>query len=387
MHGFLVTLALLAACRGGKHDRKDAGRHHDAPASRVSVVPKLPMTDDGDEAVRRLDAEIATPGRHVLGQLLERAGIRGNLDDYLAALQLSAQRVTAVPSDFVAWRLRVDALSRVHRFADAMTALQAFGKLVHESELVLPRAAIDDGIGHTEAALAARASVAEMWPSPLHVTIYAATLAQLGRFDEALALLPKATTNVTYNTPVFINWLLFQWGRVYEQKGELAMARDFYLEAHARLPGSVETIEHLALALSATGDATRAKSIIAKAVKENPHPSLLAIAGDPRAATEWDRYVAALPEAFADHAARYYLATKPKRALELARIDFANRPKRYSSRALVVEAALAAGEPACDIVEPLVRAPLKAHRFLAWKALSACGRKAEADRLAAELGI
>jgi tetratricopeptide (TPR) repeat protein len=382
MHRVLVALALLTACRGGQHARKDAGRPEDAPASRVSVVPKLPATDDGDAALRSLDAEIAsTTGNHQLELLLVRAGIRGSLDDYRAALASSAKLVT--PTDFVAWKLRVDALSRVHRFADATAALQKLAKLVHESELVGSRATIDDGIGNTEAALTARASLAASWPSPLHVTIYAATLAELGRFDEALALLPKATTNVTYNTPIFINWLLFQWGRIYEQKGEMAVARDFYIEAHARLPGSVETLEHLVLTLRATGDTTRANALLAG----QTHPSLLALAGDPRAADEWERYVAALPEAFADHAARHYLATKPKRALELARIDFANRPNRLASRALVVEAALAAGEPACELVEPLVRAPLKAQRFLAWKALSACGRKAEADRLAAELGI
>lgn len=383
MRNLLVAIALLVACRGERPARKDAGRHHDAPASRVSAVPKLPITEDGTRELRALDTLIdSKTGTERVGLLLERARIRGQLDDYTAALAESAQLVKSSPSDDVAWKLRVDALSRVHKFEEAEAALAQLGKLVHPSLVVEPRIAIDEGLGDIDAALAARAKLGE---DPLHLTLYAATLAQLGRYDEALALLPKATTNVRLNTPYFINWLLFQWGRIYEQKGELAIARDFYLEAHARLPGAVETIEHLALTLQATGDAARAKALVAG----QNHPSLLAIAGDPRAAAEWDRYVAALPEAFADHAARFYLPTNPKRALELARIDFANRPKRLASRALVVEAALAAGaaDDACEHVEPLVRAPLKAQRFLAWKALSACGRKADADRLAAELGI
>jgi tetratricopeptide (TPR) repeat protein len=384
MRCWLVAIALLAACRGGHKVRKDAGHPSDAPASRVSVVPRLPFSDDGAADLKRLDAEIATakPGVRHLELLLQRAAIRGELSDYTAALAESAEVVKTSPDDATAWKLRVDALSRVHKFKEARVALAEYGKHIHKSFLVEPLASIDDGEGNTSAALAARATLGT---GPAPITVYAGTLAEVGRYDEALALMPKATTNLRYTTPVFVSWLLFQWGRVYEQKGELAAARDFYLEAHRRLPGSVETLEHLALTLIATGEPDRAKALVAG----QTHPSLLAIAGDPRAADAWERYVAALPEAFADHAARYYLPTKPARALELARVDFANRPARLASRALVVEAALAAGDAAsaCAVVEPLVAAPLRAHRFLAWKALSACDRKAEAERLAAELGI
>lgn len=383
MRHLLVAIALLAACRGGRDARKDAGRPLDAPASRVSVVPKMPFSDDGAEAARVLDQEIATRTDELrIALLLQRASLRGRLDDYTAALSESAALVKQSPKQAGAWKLRVEALSRVHEFAEARKALAEYAKLVDANDVVEPRASIDGGEGNTDDALAARATLGD---DPTHLTIYAGTLAEVGRFDDALALLPKATTNVRFNTPQFINWLLFQWGRIYEQKGELAAARDFYIEAHKRLPDSVETLEHLALTLIATGDPERAKALVAG----QSHPSLLAIAGDPRAADEWERYVAAYPKAFADHAARYYLPTKPKRALELARIDFANRPGRLASRTLVVEAALAAGDPAaaCDVVGPLASAALRAHRFLAWKAFSACGRKADADKLAAELKI
>lgn len=383
MRSWLVALALLAACRGGHKVRKDAGHPSDAPASRVSVVPKLPFSDDGVEDLKRIDAELASAkGTKRVELLLQRAAIRGELSDYTAALAESAEVVKTSPDDPTAWKLRVDALSRVHKFKEARAALVEYDKHIHPSFLVEPQASIDDGEGNTDAALAARATLGD---DPAHVTVYAGTLAEVGRYDEALALMPKALTNLRFTTPAFVNWLLFQWGRVYEQKGELAAARDFYLEAHRRLPGSVETLEHLALTLIATGEPERAKALVVG----QTHPSLLAIAGDPAAADAWERYVAALPEAFADHAARFYLPTKPARALELARVDFANRPARLASRALVVEAALAAGDAAsaCAVVEPLVEAPLRAHRFLAWKALSACDHKAEADRLAAELGI
>lgn len=117
--------------------------------------------------------------------------------------------------------------------------------------------------------------------------------------------------------------------------------------------------------------------------------SITELAGEARAG--WERYLKALPLAFSDHAARYYVAAgkDPARALVLAKQNLANRDT-HEARALVVEAALAANDPktACDAAAPLAGADaLRPERFAAWKALSACGRKAEADRLARDLGI
>ena len=71
----------------------------------------------------------------------------------------------------------------------------------------------------------------------------------------------------------------------------------------------------------------------------------------------------------------------------LARANLANRDT-WEARALVVEAAIAAGDgkAACEVVDPLLAAS-RAHQFFAWRALSMCGRKADADRLATVLGI
>ena len=97
----------------------------------------------------------------------------------------------------------------------------------------------------------------------------------------------------------------------------------------------------------------------------------------------------ALPEAFADHAARFYLAAgaDPARALELARANLANRTTA-EARALVVEAALAANQPAtaCEVAAALASGT-RAQQFLAWRAFGACGRAAEAAALARRLGI
>jgi tetratricopeptide (TPR) repeat protein len=360
----------------------------------------MPLTDDGRALLRGLDATIAATNdkpRENIPYLLMRASLRGRLTDYVKALELSEAFAAANPTDEDALKLRLQALSAVHRFGDARAVVKQLATLVDRSFLPGLEVGIDQATGNVEAALTKRAQLAKEAPSPQTLTQYATVLAEAGRFDEALALQPKATSAVRTNTPDFVSWLLFQWGRIYEQKGDLSIAREFYEEAYKRLP-SLESAEHLVAVLVATGDPSRAKQILSRAVEENYHPTLRALAvklgitkeSAADVAAEWERYVAALPEAFADHAARFYLdvGANPKRALALARINLANRPT-LDARALVVEAALAAGDPAaaCAEVEPLVTAATRAHRFMAWKALSACGRKEEAQRLGAALGI
>jgi hypothetical protein len=126
---------------------------------------------------------------------------------------------------------------------------------------------------------------------------------------------------------------------------------------------------------------------------------LAARAHDPRAAqlladarAGWERYLAAYPAAFGDHAARFYLGVggDPARALALAEANLANRDTAEAA-ALVVDAALAAGDAAraCEVAAHLIaRGPARRReRFSAWKAFATCGRTADADRLARELGI
>lgn len=395
MKHLVVAIALLAACRGGKSQRKDA----DPPrsASVVSVVPKLPITEDGVAELRRLDASIERARSLAEGvQLrLERAAIRGELDDYQRALADSAKLVEERPRDGAAWRLRVEALMRVHEFRGAREALDHLGTLLPPEAFLDTTVALAEATGDSERALEGRRALVEKRATPQRLTLLAISLAQAGRGDEAIALIPKAAAAVHDNPPALIAWLLFQWGRLHELNGEPAAARDLFAAAHARLPGYVEATAHLAQTLIATGDRAGAKRVIDEALETSRYPELLAIGaelGQPKLADEaraqWERYVAALPLAFSDHAARFYLTRDPARALALAKLNHANRDTR-DARALVVEAALAAGDPkaACAVVDPLVSGGTRAQRFVAWQALSRCGRTTDAERLGAELGI
>ena len=390
---WFVVVALIAACRD--HDRP-----HDKATAVVSVVPRLLISEDGVAELVKLDKKIELqhdPGPRI-GLLLVRAMYRGRVEDYQEALQLSAAWVASAPDDHDAWETRTQVLTGVHDFAEARLALEHVRKLsiANDDTWNALEISIDEAGGPRDRSRPARAQAAKRYASTLNLTSYAGTLALDGQFDDAIALVAPAAKALRDNSPEILAWCLFQWGRLYEQKGDMASARAFFQAAHDRLPGYVEANAHLALTLIATGDSTRAKTVVTAALAGERHPSLLELAAqlglgsvdDARAA--WERYVGALPKAFADHAARFYLGVghDPKRALELAGVNLANR-EVPEARELVVQAALAAGDTAgaCDVAAPLATAPLRAHRFAAWQAFSRCGRDAEANRLAKDLGI
>jgi tetratricopeptide (TPR) repeat protein len=383
----LVAVALLAACHGGPAKKHDAGHAPASGFSGVSVVPKLVKSPDGVAELERLVTELslAKDPNTAVPLALAIAKIRGRLEDYQDALARSQAWLAAKPDEIYAIRARVQALTGVHKFAEARTLLEKL-PLIERYGLDVT---LDEATGHLEKSAPAREASAKAYGSLQNLVAYAASLGVQGKIDEALVVMPKAAAAVHDNSPELLSWMLFQWGRLYELDGKPAEARPFFEEAHRRLPGSLEATVHLAQAMIATGEDTQAHALVQAALVENRHPELLAFEHPDEARREWERYVAALPEAFSDHAARFYLTTDPARALVLARANLANRDTP-EARALVAEAALAAGDAAsaCAVVEPLIHGPAaRAQRFVAWRALAKCGRTEDADRLARDLGI
>jgi tetratricopeptide (TPR) repeat protein len=395
--GVALPLLFAAGCRGDPAPPAGRGKFGtSAPDTRGAaaagaLVPNLPRSPDGAMELRALDEQLARathPGQRI-SLLLERAAIRQRLEDYVDASALSAAWVGAAPASAEAWKLRAQVLTRIHKLAEARAALDRLRQLARApadwEELA---AALDDAAGDHARAAAYRERAARQWPSSIRLTAWAASLAQLGRIDEALEVMPRAAAAIRHHPSALLAWILLQWARLYEQRGELAAARQLLEAARARLPGHVEVTVHLAEAIRATGGDPAA--LVASALAADPHPELLALAGrieEARAA--WERYVAALPEAFADHAARFYLraGADPRRGLELARGNLARRPGD-EARALAVEAALGAGEHAlaCELARPLAGGT-RPRQFLAWQAFTACADRDAARDLAGLLGL
>ncbi len=348
--------------------------------------------------LRALDEQLSR-ARHPAEQiplLLERAAIRQRLSDYVAADARSAAWVAEAPASLAAWKLRARVLARIHRLAEARAAIDRVRQLAREPDDWEELAAtVDDAAGDHARAAAYRERAAQQWPDPVRLTAWATSLARLGRVGEALAVMPRAAAAIRQPPAAQVAWILLQWARLYEARGEPAAARQLLEAAHARMPGHVEVTVHLAEAIRATGGDPAALARAALATdpgdpRSAPHPDLLALAGrTEEARAAWERHVAALPEAFADHAARFYLGAgaDPRRALALARQGLAHRPSD-DARALAVEAALRAGERelACELARPLA-AGSRPRQFLAWQAFTACEDRDLARDLAARLGL
>lgn len=402
MRHALVALALIAACRGESRPKQEKPAPSTTLPTRASLVPELPKSDPGDAVMRGLDAEIdrmASEKKDValVELLLQRASIRGWLEDYSRALSVARTAVEKQPTDHGALAALAKAQLAVHLFADARVTIAKLGPgSAARDEL---QTSLDQATGNLDATLAARKKRVEMFADAASVTLLAATLAEAGKPRDGIALIDTAAKQLRSNTPQYLAWLLFQWGLLYEQSGETAAARDFYAEAHRRLPMHVEVTTHLVEALASIGDLRGARALLESTKTDNPrHPAYYALdaamsgtSDNIKAARDaWETYLKAFPAAFADHAARFYMGAgnDSKRALELARINLVARDTP-AARGLVIDAALSEGDnkAACEAIGPLATSGPRRERFLAWRAYTACGQKTDAERLASELGI
>jgi tetratricopeptide (TPR) repeat protein len=202
-----------------------------------------------------------------------------------------------------------------------------------------------------------------------------------------------------------VAWLEFQEGLMWERAGDLAQARRYYESAVARLPSYAAAVGHLAGVEAQTGNPARAIALLEPLVVVSDDPEyagqlapLLAAAGRnddadrvlAHARLSYDDLTTRHREAYADHAARFWLAAgaDPKKAYTLASANLALRPTEAAFQ-LAIDAALAAGVPkdACEIADRALAGPHQGKPLLAtvWRAYTACARKKDADAVDARL--
>lgn len=381
----------------------------------------LPRTTEPELALRNLDQRIDNlrrvlrehPSRiamtgNLVPLLAVRASVLGDVEDYQRALDLSEAYVTARPADARAYLVRAQAAALVHRFQAALRDIDKAGQLGASAdqshELVM---SIAEATGDLERALALRKALADKRPTLQNLGALAAVRAQLGQRKRAEAGFRRALEANRDADPFALAWLCFQWGRLYEEAGEPSSARALYEIAYARLPQHHQVVGHLAGVLASTGETDRAVALLERAIERSPHAEHLGQLAEleaargrvpeaaslrARASAEFDRLLERFPEAFADHAARYFLGAgnDPARGYALARanLDVRKTPAAYT---LAVEAALAASLPedACAHARAGIASPHASRRLLfhAWRAFSACGDAPRRAELARRLGI
>jgi hypothetical protein len=326
-----------------------------------------------------------------------RAQFTGRVDDYDRMQSYAEELVRTTPQDGNAYLQRAGVRSALHLFEPALADLDEAQKHgVDQGKVEAARAMTMHAMGRWMEALALQRRMTDADPSIGNLGALAVILGDLGEREEADTLFTKAPAAYRDVSPFPVAWIEFQQGQMWERDGQVTKAKADYEAAVARLPAYATAQAHLAGLQAATGDREGAIARLRQVTSTASDPefvgqlaALLEEVGradeaaplKAKARKDFDALLAAHPEAFADHAARFYLGSgaDPARALKLAELNLKNRstPEAFD---LALTAALAAKDSAalCTLAQQAraKRTPLPTPhlQFLAGKADEACAQ-------------
>ncbi len=415
----LLTAGSLACKSPGSSERAPTPQKRGPVAGTDAAVkakprskPTLPPTTAPSMALRHMRNQIANYQRMsskrtlMLGQyrayvdwLSLRARFLGALSDYDTLLRLVDRVVNEYPKKPDAYLMRASVRAGLHLFTGAQTDLDKaieLGLAKHKADKM--RATLLAARGDLPGALKLRRQSVDRKATLFSLGDLATTYAELGEDSTAEKLFARALKTYRDRSPFAVAWLLFQRGLMHDRAGRTGRARDSYRLAYERLPGA-PIAGHLAGAQAATGNPQTAIKLlrtIANTSEDPEHHGALAELlhkTDPRAAAEalakakagYRTLTSKHMLAFADHAARFWLAAgqNPARALELARANLNNRPTDAAYQ-LILDAAHAAkidGKQQCALADK-ARGKKRASAYLLFavaRAYRGCGRTAAAD--------
>jgi tetratricopeptide (TPR) repeat protein len=314
------------------------------------------MVTDGTIAIRNLEAQIeglqpeaalcrapVDERVRLIDLLALRGSILGTIADYERAEELADRLVhgaiTAAPAFFA----RAQARALFHRFADALEDLEVAERLGADADVVnRERAAVFQGLGRYDEAFAIREEAAHRSPSFESLGALTTLHAERGDTERAVRLHAESVRRYRGISPLPLATLNFQLGVMWMREGDFDRARDQLTAARRYVAAYVPAQGHLAEVEAELGDAESAVALLYPLATTSDDPDyagqlarILADAGSTEesrywrqhAAERYDELIALHPEAFADHAADFWLGAgaEPEKALRLARMNFAIR--------------------------------------------------------------
>jgi tetratricopeptide (TPR) repeat protein len=270
-----------------------------------------------------------------------RGQVLGRIGDYEWADERAEQLTRDAPADGMAIVARARARARFHRFADALADLDAAQRLGADPALVdAERAGVFQAIGRYEAAL----------------TIYNEAAKKL--FDESRSRYRGVS-------PFPLALLDFQRGLMWLAQGDLHRALTWFVAAVRRVPAYAPAQGHLAEVEAALGEPEAAIARLLPLTASSGDPDytaslarILGDAGRAEEAAEWrnktaaryDELMARHPEAFADHAAEFWLdAGDAVRARPFAQMNLEVRQTPRAHELLARAAAIGSVAPPSPI--------------------------------------
>jgi tetratricopeptide (TPR) repeat protein len=330
----------------------------------------------GTIALRNLEAQIeglepnSIPGfprveerAWLIDLLTLRGSILGTIADYERALELAHLLVRDASTEAVAFLARARTHAVFHCFRDALDDLDVAERLAADIESVdRERAAIFQGLGRYEEAGAIREAAARRCPSFESRGALATLCAERGDTERAERLHAESVRRYRGISPLPLAMLDFQLGTMWMHEGQLDRARDHLIAARRYVPAYAPAQGHFAEVEAELGKFDLAIALLIPLATTSDDPDyaaqlarICADAGYPddarhwreRAAARYDELIAAYPEAFADHAAEFWLAAggDPRKALTLARVNLEIRktPRARSLLSHAIAADKAAG--------------------------------------------
>ncbi|MER7179245.1 hypothetical protein ABT404_07145 [Streptomyces hyaluromycini] len=281
------------------------------------------------------------------GELVEltalRGHVRGRIDEAERAASLAETFVDLAPRDPRSLMARARLAGLFHRFAAALDDLDAAAALGLDRRSVdEERAGVREAVGRYEEALALHRQGLSRGQDFRTLGAMARWNAESGEADEAETWFLAARRAYRGVSPFPLAVLEFQCGQMWLARGRLVSARVWLESAARRLPSYVPAQGRLAETDAAEGRTAVATERLRRLVLVSDDPDyatrLVRLLGRFEASAEarfWRAHAAARyeelmarhPEAYADHAAEFWLTVggDPQKALRLARWNLALR--------------------------------------------------------------
>lgn len=313
------------------------------------VKSKRPTTTSWSIAGSNLDGQIAADAARndyhtqqklaLVNLYLTRGQTLANVEDYEKAEEVGAGAVKSFPKDGTGHLAHALGLSSLHRFEDAAKELdEAAATGVPASRVASARVGILMATGRYDEAQKLLPALADD-SAPTAIITHAVLAAHMQKPDEAEKLFERGRNAIVDVSPFPVAWMDFQRAMLLEAAGKEKEARGYYLEALEAIP----VYTHAAVHASVTDAPDRAIERLEAIRKVSTDPDVLAALADAHkrakhdaeakkatdaARARYEELLAKHPEAYADHAARFYLGAgnDSKKALDLAAKNAKLRP-------------------------------------------------------------
>jgi tetratricopeptide (TPR) repeat protein len=299
------------------------------------AVANLSATIEGLERLRTKGAGFVD--MLALSNLLfARGDLLGRIADHDRAERVGAEAARSSPDAAAALYIRARLAARFHRFEEAATLLDDALAAGHPLGAIdLERAALFQATGQYPRALALRERLANENPGIHSLGALASLLAEMDRWAEAEASYAAALDADTSISPLPCGQLHFEWAVGAMRRGELDRAEALFAELDTLLPQHVPARGHRAEVALARGRPDFALALITPLTETSDDPEyratlaeILAARDDETgaarqaelAAADYESLLARRPEAYADHAAAFFMGigNRPLLALALA---------------------------------------------------------------------